>query len=198
MTKLPAVVLEDEQRMIGLMGLKVAIVMGMMNSKESSREWLATQLRERLRRGEFLITVKAIKAAEHQGDDLADSVCRLTYAEMANAHELMSDQLRAFGERAVLRPSVERGRGRHQWYDNWRRDSGICTLIKVACAEFGLDATRNRAARRAGHPCGTSVVTAALARNGMHLSEQTVHNIWTGYMGELVRAAAAVYPTIPD
>jgi hypothetical protein len=31
----------------------------------------------------------------------------------------------------------KRRRGR-QWYDNWARNIGICILVQLACAEFGV------------------------------------------------------------
>jgi hypothetical protein len=60
----------------------------------------------------------------------------------------------------------------------------------LACREFGVWPTRNRAARRANRtPSGTSLVVAALARNKVHLDEGSVQeNIWLGLPGALVRS----------
>jgi hypothetical protein len=149
---------------------------------------LAELLSDCLRRGDLAVTVKAVEAAERDGDWLADAVLRQTFAEMDTNHQPMSDQLRAFGQRALLRPPVTRGRGRDK-YDDWARNIGICALIASACFEFGVRPTRSRSARRS-HPSGCSLVAAALVRNRINLDERTIQDkIWLGLPGALVRSA---------
>jgi hypothetical protein len=92
---LPMIVF-DEQRAINRVAIQVATVLHKM-SADASRETLASLLRDCLRQGDLIVTVKAIEAAEKAGDELADSVLRFTYAEMKNAREPMSKQLEAFG-----------------------------------------------------------------------------------------------------
>jgi hypothetical protein len=190
MIPLPMTVL-DEQRAIDRLAAQVASVLRRM-SADGSRKNLASMLCDCLRRGDLIVTIKAIEAAEQQDDWLADSVLRVTYAEMDTNHEPISDQLRAFGQRAVLRPPVKRGRGRGQ-YDNWARDNGICCLVIEACAAFNVHPTRSRAARRADRiPSGISLVKKALERNKVFIEEKTIQeHIWFGLHGMLVRKAAA-------
>jgi hypothetical protein len=108
---------------------------------------------------------------------------------MDNLHEPMSDQLRAFGQRAVRRPPVTRGRGA-AWYDDWTRNITICVLIPLVCAEFDVLPTRNRESRRQRKPSGISVLAEGLKRNGIELSERTIQqHIWLGLPGALVREA---------
>jgi hypothetical protein len=97
----------------------------------------------------------------------------------------------AYGQRAVQRDRHKRPPGR-RWHDDLVRNIQICLLIGLACREFRVHPTRNRAANRT--PSGISIVVAALARNDIHLNEVTVQeNIWLGPPGELVRA---INPTL--
>jgi hypothetical protein len=135
--------------------------------------------------------VKAVEAAERGGDWLADEVLRTTFAEMDTNHQVMSDQLRAFGQRAVLRPPVTRGRGLDR-YNVWSRDVGICVLIVTTCLEFGVRPSRSGGGRRYRTPSGCSLVRAALAKNNINLDERTIQqDIWFGLTGTLVRSAFA-------
>jgi hypothetical protein len=185
MAALPVPVL-DEQRVVDRVADQVASVLHRM-STQYSRERLASLLHDALRRGDLLVTLNAIEAAERKHDWLADAVLRQTYAEMETNHEPMSDQLRAFGQRAVLRPPVVRKPGR-TWHDNWNRDVGICTLIQITCIDYNIRPTRSRSARRDRIPSGCSLVKQALARNKIHIEEKTIQeNIWLSLLGMLVR-----------
>jgi hypothetical protein len=164
--------------------------------KQFSVDWLATELRKGLREGRLALTIKAIEAAEKHDDEIADVARREVYAELVGGALVERGaghlQLVAYGQRAVLRAPHQRGRG-HRWHDDWLRNITICVLIELACLEFGVRASRNRAARRANRePSGVSLVVAALARNGVHLDESTVQeNLWFGLAGELARGAVA-------
>jgi hypothetical protein len=184
-------VLLDETRAISRVAIWIATIRHRME-KEYSREWLETELRKGLREGRLTLTIKAVEAADN-GDEIADAALRIVYAEMAGG--TLSErgpghlQVWAYGQRAVLRPPHRRPRGR-RWYDDWVRNIDICVCIYLACCEFGVRPTRNRAARRANRePSGVSLVVAALARNGIHLEEGSVQeHLWLGLPGELVRA----------
>jgi hypothetical protein len=145
--------------------------------------------------------VASRSAFKRNGDWLADAVLRATYADMMNRHEPMSDQLRAFGERAVLRPPVERGRGRDQYAD-WSRNNGICFLVQWTCTQFGVRPTRSGSARHDRIPSGCSLVKKALERHKILIEEQTIQrHIWLGLPGELGRRAMAelgLSPPIPE
>jgi hypothetical protein len=184
---LPAVTANEEQA-IAIVAAQAAKLLPLMNA---SHEMLAMYLRDALRRGDWSVTIKAIEWAEQKGDWLADSVLRQTYAEMQNLREPMSDQLRAFGERAVLRPPVQRGKGRDQ-YANWCRDLDICCLVMWACTEFGVRPTRSRSARRERVASGCSLVKQALERHKIFIEEKTIQeHIWFGLPGVLARQAVA-------
>jgi hypothetical protein len=191
----------DEKRAINRVSVWVSMLRHKMG-KEYSREWLETELRNGLREGRLSLTIKAVEAAD-KGDEIADAALRTVYAEMAGGTLPERGpghlQLWAYGQRAVLRAPHKRPRGR-RWYDDWVRNIGICILIDLACREFGVRASRNRAARRAnkGEPSGISLVVAALARNKIHLDEGSVQeNLWFGLPGELVRGVVARLPFAP-
>jgi hypothetical protein len=187
MITLPMTV-SDEQAAIAAVAEQVARWLPRMRN---SHENLASMLRDSLRRGDLIVTIKAVNAAERKDDWLADAVLRATYAEMQNLREPMSDQLRAFGERAVLRPPVQRGKGRNQ-YAYWSRNNGICFLVQWACNQFGVRPTRSRSARRDRLPSGISLVKQALEQHKIFLEERSIQDdIWFGLPGILARQAMA-------
>ena len=117
--------------------------------------------------------------AANLDDEIADAALRAVFAEMAGAGGKLPEQgpgypqVWAYGQGAVLRDTHKR-RG-HRWHDNWMRDIQICHLIVLACHEFGVRPTRNRAARRANStPSGISIVVAGLARHGIHRDESSI------------------------
>jgi hypothetical protein len=187
----------DVPRAIARIALWVATGRHVME-KQFSIEWLATELRKGLRAGRLSLTIKAIEAAEKHDDEIADAVLREVYAELVGG--ALGErgpghlQLVAYGQRAVLRAPHQRGRG-HRWHDHWLRNITICVWIEMACREFGVRASRNRAARRANRePSGVSLVVAGLAANKIHLDESTVQeNLWFALPGELARSNVAAY-----
>jgi hypothetical protein len=166
--------------------------------KQFSLEWLETELRKGLREGRLTLTIMAIQAVEKHDDEIADEALRAVYAEMVGGTLPQRGpghlQLAAYGQRAVLRAPLKRGRG-NRWHENWFRNIQICFLIELACREFGVHATRNRASRRADrHPSGISLVVAGLARNKIHIDEGSVQeNLWLALPGELARDLVAAY-----
>ena len=98
----------DERRVVDAIAAQVAILLPKMRA---SHETLTSMLRERLHRGDLNITMKAVHAVEHEGDWLADSILRATYAEMRNRGEPMSIELQSFGLKAVLRRRSGAGGG---------------------------------------------------------------------------------------
>ncbi len=69
-------------------------------------------------------------------------------------------------------------------HDTWRRNIAICVLIQVASAWLGVTATPEL-----DHcPSGCSLVSAALKRHDIDLSETTLQRkIWLGECGKFVR-----------
>jgi len=189
-------VMFDERRAINRLGIRVASVRHRL-SEDYSREWLETTLRRYLREGSLGITIKAVEAAG-AGDEIADAALREIGAELQTAllqgRELAPGhaQIITYLQRVAQRAPHKRKRGR-TWYNHWCRNLALCFLVIAACAEFDLRPTRNREARRAGRaPSGISLVTAAFARNRIHLEEATVQqDIWFGLPGELARKAYA-------
>jgi hypothetical protein len=182
----------DENRAINLAAGQIPMVRHRME-KEYSREWLETTLRKGLREGRLPLTIYAVHAADAGADEICDAALRTVFAEMAGGKLPEQGpghlQVWAYGQRAVLRPPHKRPQG-HRWHDDYMRDIQLCMLIVWACREFGVRASRNRAARRACRtPSGISIVVAALARNNIHLNEGSLQqNVWFGLPGELVRA----------
>jgi hypothetical protein len=192
----------DENRAIDCAASWISMVRHRMD-KEYSREWLETELRKGLREGRLPLTIYAVQAAD-AGDEIADAALRRVYADMAGGTLVQRGpghlQVWAYGQRAVLRAPHKRPQG-HRWHDDWMRNIQICRLIDLACHEFGVRATRSRAARRADRtPSGISIVVDALARNcKIHLNESSVQqNIWFGLPGELVRATVPRAPSRPE
>jgi hypothetical protein len=182
----------DQQRAINRVAIWVSLVRHKL-SQQYSRDWLETTLRIALREGGLSITVKAVEAA-NQGDHIADAALRDVGAELQTAlvqgRALAPGHLQvvAYLQRAALRAPHKRKRG-GKWHDDWVRNIGICILIQMASAEFGVSPTRNRDSRRANRmQSGCSLVTAALDRNRVHLDEGSVQrHLWLGLPGELVR-----------
>jgi hypothetical protein len=192
MMTLPTVVF-DEQQVVDYVARLAGELLPRMNA-QFSRERLASLLHDALRRGDLLVILNAIEAAERKHDWLADTVLRQTYAEMQNLREPLSDQLRAFGQRAVLRPPVERKPGR-TWHDNWTRDVVICTLIRITCTDCNVNPTRSRNARKDRIPSGCSLVRQALERHRIYIDEGTIQqHIWLGLVGTLVRHDLGDFP----
>jgi hypothetical protein len=187
----------DGPRAVERIALWVSIRQQVMEA-QFSVDWLATELRKGLRAGRLALTIKAIEAAEEHDDEIADAALREVYAELVGGapaeHGPGHLQLLAYGQRAVMRAPHQRGRG-HRWHDHWVRNITICVLIELACREFGVRPTRNRASRRANRePSGVSLVVAALERNGIYLDEGTVQqNLWFGLPGELARSTVAAH-----
>jgi hypothetical protein len=192
-------ILADEQRAINRMALAVAMVLHTME-KEHSRKWLKTTLQRYLREGALTISEKAVEAAD-AGDEIADGALRDVGAELQTALVQGRDlapghlQVIAYFQRAGRRAPHKRPRGQ-RWYDDWFRNLAICILVQLACAEYGVDPTRNRESRRAKqYPSGISLVVGALARNKIHIEEESVQrHIWLGLPGELARQIVAERP----
>ena len=191
----------DEQRAINRVAVWVAAVRSKL-TKEWSREWLETTLRCYLREGSLAIATKAVEAADKQGDELADAALRDVAAELQTALLQKRDlkpghlQVIAYYQRVNRSAPLERKQGRYGGYDNWSRNLGICFLIKLACAEFGVKPTRSRESRRSHrYPSGCSLVCAALALYHVNIAEKTIQEeIWNGLPGELARQAMAERP----
>jgi hypothetical protein len=192
LTALPAI-----EQMITDMAVVVKTIFPTMDKKYSP-ERLEELLRRGLREGVLTLTIKAVEAAEKNEDEIADAALRQVGAEMMGGRIVEGEggvQIWAYYQRAGLRSPLTRPRGK-RWYNTYIRDLEICFLIVLASTLFGLSPTRNREARRADrNPSGISLITAALARNGLHLEEDTVQrDIWHGVRGELARLAIARGP----
>jgi hypothetical protein len=187
--RLPTIHAEaDVAKMVDIVFQWTSVVEARMR-QEASREWLESTLRDFLRRG-LIETLKVIEAAD-AGDGIADAALRRVFVEMLDRGEMPPAALRAYGEKAALVPPVSmRSAGRNAWYDNWRRDIGICVLMYMTVNRFGLSPNRNRKFRRSDHhPSAASVVAAALGRlrPPMNVDEKRVGDIWGDLKGEITR-----------
>src|SRR5215471_1011973 len=112
-----------EQQMISYADPWVARVRPMME-KEISPEYLEMKLRQGLREGALMLTIKAVEAAEKHEDEIADAALRQVGAEMMGGRIVEGEggvQIWAYYQRAGLRPPLTRPRG-HRWYDDWSRN----------------------------------------------------------------------------
>jgi hypothetical protein len=165
-------------------------------SAQFSREWAETTIIRKLREGRLDRNREAIEEAE-AGDEIFDKAVQYVASEMDSkpGPEAPPGLLLVwnYGKLALQRATPKRRSG-HPGHDNWVRDAEYCTIIWHTCRELGVRPTRNQAAHRADlhakrrTPSGISILVAALARNGIHLSEASVRvNIWNGPRGRLVR-----------
>jgi hypothetical protein len=207
MTKLPTTLVpspeplrpEDEHEAIQRLAIAVAVVRPKL-SKEYGLERLETLLTEGLRAGQLSLASKAVEAA-HKGDSIADRALRMVGAELQMALLQKRDlapghlQVIAYFQRAGARAPHKRKPGRYSEYDAWVRNVGICTLIRLACALYGVPPTRaleSRQNARRRRPSGSSLIQAALAKNKVHIAEATIQrHIWLGIWGDLVRQIPA-------
>jgi hypothetical protein len=161
--------------------------------KPHTREQLEIELRDGLREGGLTLVIKAVEAA-YKGDEIADAALRhvggelqtwlMQKRDLAPGHPQVITYFQGAGQRAPHK----RPRG-HRWHDDWLRNMDICICIYLACIEFGVNPTRNRASRRAKQrPSGISLVVAALECNKVHIDEASItRHLWQGLTGELVR-----------
>jgi hypothetical protein len=171
-------------------------------TKTYSPEWLEKNLRRYLREGGLTIAVKAVDAAERDDDEIADAALRKVGAEsqmpLVQKRDLAPGHLQiiAYYQRVHDRDPLKRKQGRYVWSDVWVRNMEICFTVLLACAEFGVEQTRNRESRRANrNASGISLTQKAFARNGVNLEEKTIQNkIWFGIWGELARRFEAEHP----
>ena len=201
----------DEKRAIDCVALLIPMVRHKLE-KYYSREWLQTALQMGLREGQLPLAIYAVHDAD-AGDEICDAALRAVGAELQMALLQRRDlapghlQIIAYFQRAGQRAPHKHPGGR-RWHDNWMRNIQLCQLVHFVCREFDVHPTRGPDTRlrrgRAGDdpprcandrtPSGISIVVAALARNGIHLTlineESVQRNIWLGLPGELVRTIA--------
>jgi hypothetical protein len=130
-----------------------------------------------------------IEAAE-TGDHVAHNSLVKMYWSMVNAGETPPIVVTSYVARANLRPPPRRPRGKHTPHQHLHRDQTLMALIYLACLRFGLQPTRNRDMKLAGHPCGASLAARAVRRCGIKISEIRLANMLTENGGE--RGVAAI------
>jgi hypothetical protein len=156
------------------------------------RAWLESQLRARLRSG--LTDRQAVIEAAEAGCKLSHEILMAEFHELLDVDAMPPASLRAYAARAE---KIKHKRGQ-SWHHDYMRNVCICILVGLASREFALMPTRNRVQRRARQPSGCSIVTAALARNHIHLDERTVSNLWHGIYGQLVRENTPLQEFFPS
>jgi hypothetical protein len=168
--------------------LEGAVVLAESYLKTNSDHWLEENAPTKLR-GNIDRQIQVIEAAE-AGDHVAHNSLVKMYWSMVNAGETPPIVVASYVARANLRPPPRRPRGKHTPHQHLHRDQTLMALIVLACLRFGLQATRNRAAKIAGHPCGASLVAPAVRRRGVKVSEIRLANMWTENGGK--RGVAAI------
>jgi hypothetical protein len=159
--------------------------------KTNSDHWIEENAPTKLR-GDIDRQLQVIEAAE-AGDHVAHNSLVKLYWSMVNAGETPPLFVTSYVGRANLRPAPRRPRGKHTPHQHLHRDQTLMALIVLACIRFGLQPTRNRAAKIAGHPCGASLVAPAVRRRGIKISEIRLANMLTENGGERFVAAIQKY-----
>lgn len=181
--QLPATL--DEAEMIDAVSQGVARV-----KEHMSPEYLEAKLCDGLRRG-TIETLQVVEAA-NGGDHFADAALRRVYFEMEDRGEATPATLKAYGLKAALRGPVKRKAGGYTKYDKLGRDIGIAVLVYLTHRRFHLLPTRDRELSRRQrelqldrNPSACGIVHAALARQGIHISESRIENIWAKMQGHI-------------
>jgi hypothetical protein len=156
----------------------------------SAGEWIATEMRKRLRAG--LSERDMVIAAAYAGDALAHEVLMGEFHELLDEGEMPPASLREYARKTELHS--KRGKGR-VWWDDWRRNYAAVTLMAAIGLEFpGLEATRNKTTEK---PCCASIASAALRCRGIKMSESRLTNLW-GQLGEFTIAMVAAWRVLPE
>jgi hypothetical protein len=142
---------------------------------DTTKEWLIETMSQQLQRGE-LTSLQVKQWAEQDEDEIADEALRRAYADIRNRRQEPDVVHEAYVIESLKRGPIGRGQG-NTWFDNWRRDLGITILVYLTRRHFGLPRTRNREGRRRDDPTACTVVSAALARFGINMTDKTVENI---------------------
>lgn len=118
-----------------------------------------------------------IRDAE-RGDQLADLALWRYYGSLINNHRRPTVLLEAFVVRATERGGPVKRSGRPKW-NNLTRDVGAAALMFTICLNFGLQLSRGRepALHSDPPPCACSVLSLALKRHRIHLSEENLVNM---------------------
>jgi hypothetical protein len=163
--------------------LEQAAILGESYLKTNSDQWLEQNAPAKLR-GDVDRQLQVIEAAE-AGDHIAHNSLVRMYWAMENARRGSAPMFVAsYVGRADLRPPPRRPRGKHTPHQHLHRDKTLMALVVLACLRFGLQPTRNRTAKIAGHPCGASLVAPAVRRRGVKVSEIRLANLWAENGGE--------------
>lgn len=149
-------------------------------------QWLEQTVVERVRSGGLLNLMNIIAAAK-AGDYVADRALTLAFHSMLNAGEMPPAHLVTYMGQRDLEAAPHRKPGGHAPHEHVRRNYALAVMMMLACEVFDLRPTRNRAARRAQHPCGASLVAAAATQGGYDVSESRLTNLWAVHGPAVVR-----------
>jgi hypothetical protein len=171
---LPATVIEAEAD--DLIIRWIDLVADMLTSKDGRRT-LQQGFFNALHAG-TLSTAHVIAAAEN-GVLEAHLALRQYAAEFIDQgrEPELSAQVRAYVVKSLLRPIVNRGRGR-EVADNWRRDLGIAILVDLAAVRWNVPHTRSHHSKNPGRLSAAYLVSRALVRRHINVSERRVGNIF--------------------
>ena len=132
--------------------------------------FLVAKLREYLRR-DYANRVEVVASAR-DGDELAHTALMAEFDDLVDRGENVPAALREYGlnRDAQWKPPPHRPKSWHAT----RRELGIVAAVFLVSGSRGLTLTRSSAS---GAPCGASVVSAALRRRGIKVSEKTIANL---------------------
>jgi hypothetical protein len=155
---------------------------------DDQRDWIIQSMQRRLRQG--LAERERFIAKAKAGDELAHAILMAEFDEYTEAHLLPPHSLVEYERWARKHGPPRRRRGARQWWEDVRRDIGICFVIALVCEQFGLHPTRN-AGTIGMRECGASIGRLALRRRfRIKLTESRLREMW-GLYGDGIRIAMA-------
>ena len=142
--------------------------------KESSHRYMQARLKALIRQG----TIPTVKVIGWANDGVADAEIALLQVagEMIDRGEQLPATIAGYAVQHLGKPPAPRRKGRDV-VDNWLRDQAIAIVVAKAVEQWhpDLPMSRNKASR---WPSACSVVSAALIRRRINLTEKRVEQIF--------------------
>lgn len=188
-TNLPATFIEADA--VDTIARWIDLVADWLTSKDGRRR-LQESFYQALHAG-TLTTAHVIAAAENRVIE-ADLALRQFAAELIDQgrEQELSAQVKAHVVKSLLRPIVNRGRGR-EIEDNWQRDLGIAILVDLAAVRWNLPHTRSHKSKNPARLSAAYLVSRALVLRHINVGERRVGTIH----GERDKVAAKLSSLIP-
>ncbi|WOH60935.1 hypothetical protein [Bradyrhizobium sp. BWC-3-1] len=160
---------------------------------EASHRYLQARLKALIRLG----TIPTVKVIRWANDGVADAEIALLQVagEMIDRGERLPATIAGYAVQHLGKPSATRRKGRDA-ADNWLRDQAIAAVVAKAVEHWhpDLPMSRNRASQ---WPSACSVVSAALIRRRINVTEKRVEQIFC-QLADLLPAHHAWRAALPS